>query len=174
MILNSLIFRTQLKLETLDSAHIVNKNSTDILYDKHGCPAYVSPEILESTNGYSSMAADVWSLGVIIYTMLIGRYPFQDQDPTTLFIKIKNGHFFMPEYISASASCLIHSILRKLPNERLTADELVEHPWFNADHENLSFGMSSTKIDRKKFDQLVPDVLIHGESYVYGTNQLIR
>jgi len=166
--------RTQLKLETLDSAHVINKNCTDILYDKHGCPAYVSPEILESTNGYSSMAADVWSLGVIIYTMLIGRYPFHDQDPTALFVKIKNGHFVMPEYISASASCLIHSILRKLPTERLTADELTEHPWFNADLENLGFGMSLTRMDRKKLDQLVPDVLMGGENFVFGTNQLIR
>lgn len=174
-------------METLDSAHVIQKNCTDILYDKHGCPAYVSPEILESTTasiGYSSKCADVWSLGVIAFTMLVGRYPFHDQDPTALFVKIKNGHFIMPEHVSASASCLIHSILRKPPTERLTADELVEHPWFNADLEHLNSGISTpswssaVRMDRsKKFDQLVPDIMVPGvvPSFVFGTaNQLIR
>ncbi|XP_002168449.1 tribbles homolog 2 [Hydra vulgaris] len=147
------IERTQLMLETLDDAHIIINNS-DILFDKHGCPAYVSPEILESSNGYSSKAADIWSLGVMLYTMLCGRYPFHDQDPVVLFNKIKHGVYMICEPISPKSRCLIHSILRKNPLERLTAEELLEHPWFETGTENIS----QTRLDRKKSDQLVPDI----------------
>lgn len=45
----------------------------DLLQDKRGCPAYVSPEILRAHRTYSGRAADMWSLGVILYTMLVGR-----------------------------------------------------------------------------------------------------
>lgn len=147
------VFRTQLKLQSLDDAYELENNS-DILFDKHGCPAYVSPEILESMNGYSSKRADIWSMGVMIYTMLCGRYPFHEQDPTALFAKIKSGYFTIPEPISAKGKCLIHSILRKNPTERLTAEELLEHPWFTSNFENLV----SNRLDRKRYDQLVPDV----------------
>lgn len=145
--------KTQLKLQSLDDAYELENNS-DILFDKHGCPAYVSPEILESMNGYSSKRADIWSMGVMIYTMLCGRYPFHEQDPTALFAKIKSGYFTIPEPISAKGKCLIHSILRKNPTERLTAEELLEHPWFTSNFENLV----SNRLDRKRYDQLVPDV----------------
>ena len=45
----------------------------DLLSDKHGCPAYVSPEILRSNTQYSGRSADMWGLGVMLYTMLVGR-----------------------------------------------------------------------------------------------------
>jgi len=145
--------RTQLKLLTLDDASII-KNESDILFDKHGCPAYVSPEILESNTGYSSKAADIWSLGVIIFTMLCGRYPFHEQDPIALFTKIKNGTYIISEPLSPKARCLIYSILRKNPSERLTAEELLEHPWFNS---NFTLALPNRQ-DRKRCDQLVPDM----------------
>lgn len=65
--------RTQLKLETLEDAVLLDDPEDDILQDKRGCPAYVSPEILRSYARYSGRAADMWSLGVILYTMLVGR-----------------------------------------------------------------------------------------------------
>ena len=166
--INLFIFhRTQLKLETLDSVHVIDKLSDDTLYDKHGCPAYVSPEILESTTGYSAKAADVWSLGVIIFTMLSGRYPFHDQEPTVLFTKIKSGQYTIPDNISAAARCLIHSILRKSPTERLTSEELLEHPWFNVDFE-AHHSMMPGRFDHKKFDQLVPDLSLPNEVPIFG------
>lgn len=124
--------RTRLKLETLEDAVALDDPEYDLLSDKHGCPAYVSPEILTTTTGvrYSGRAADCWSLGVMLYTLLVGRYPFHDGDPGALFAKIRRGNFNVPESLSAQARCLVRSLLRRDPAERLTADEVLDHPWF--------------------------------------------
>lgn len=69
----SSFFRTDLKLESLEDAVVLENESDDLLSDKHGCPAYVSPEILKCNTRYSGRAADMWGLGVMLYTMLVGR-----------------------------------------------------------------------------------------------------
>ena len=53
---------------------VLEDYADDLLSDKHGCPAYVSPEILKSNCQYSGRSADMWGLGVMLYTMLVGRY----------------------------------------------------------------------------------------------------
>ncbi|KAL2082121.1 hypothetical protein ACEWY4_021939 [Coilia grayii] len=124
--------RSLVKLESLEDTHLL-EGSDDSLSDKHGCPAYVSPEILNGGGGrYSGKAADVWSLGVMLYTILVGRYPFHDVEPGSLFSKIRRGHFSLPETLSPKARCLVRSLLRRQPAERLTARELLDHPWFAA------------------------------------------
>ncbi|XP_062406655.1 tribbles homolog 2 [Sardina pilchardus] len=123
--------RSLVKLESLEDTHLL-EGSDDSLSDKHGCPAYVSPEILNGGGRYSGKAADVWSLGVMLYTILVGRYPFHDVEPGSLFSKIRRGHFSLPETLSPKARCLIRSLLRRQPSERLTARELLDHPWFAA------------------------------------------
>ena len=67
------ISRTHIKLESLEDAIVLDNPTEDLLHDKRGCPAYVSPEILRANTTYSGKAADMWSLGVILYTMLVGR-----------------------------------------------------------------------------------------------------
>ena len=126
------LFRTQIKLESLQDAVVLDDDDDDSLSDKLGCPNYVSPEILTSMKGsFSGKAADCWSLGVVIYTMLVGRYPFNDSDPSMLFCKIRKGAYVMPDSLSSDAKCLIRSLLRKEPSERLTAEEILYHKWFN-------------------------------------------
>ena len=70
------IFRTIVRLDTLEDAVLLNDLSDDGLSDKHGCPNYVSPEkaeILRSNKKYPGKATDMWGLGVILYTLLVGR-----------------------------------------------------------------------------------------------------
>lgn len=110
----------------LESSH-----SDDGVWRKHGYPAYVTPEVLLSRGArYSGRAADLWSLGIILYTLLVGRYPFQDAGPLGLFTKIIRGHFTVPEFVSSRARCLIRNLLRRDPNQRLDAGDILLHPWF--------------------------------------------
>lgn len=144
--------RTKLVLENLDDACVMT-GPDDSLWDKHACPAYVGPEILSSQPSYSGRAADVWSLGVALFTMLAGHYPFQDSEPALLFGKIRRGTFALPEGLSAPARCLIRCLLRKEPSERLVAPSILLHPWLREDHSLVSPPQSG----RWDTDQVVPD-----------------
>ncbi|KAF4070772.1 hypothetical protein AMELA_G00277380 [Ameiurus melas] len=146
--------RNLVKLESLEDTYLL-KGSDDTLSDKHGCPAYVSPEILNASGSYSGKAADVWSLGVMLYTILVGRYPFHDVEPGSLFSKIRRGHFSIPETLTPKARCLIRSILRREPAERLTSREILEHPWFLA--ATVQAGIAYARGEREA-DQMVPEV----------------
>ncbi|EAR81887.2 Serine/Threonine kinase domain protein (macronuclear) [Tetrahymena thermophila SB210] len=95
-----------------------------------GTPNYIAPEILEGKDGHS-YEVDMWSLGVIIYTLLIGKPPFETKDVRTTYKRIKMNNYCFPEQIQISdnAKSIITSILNLNPQKRLTLDELLEHPF---------------------------------------------
>ncbi|XP_078507856.1 tribbles homolog 3 [Lissotriton helveticus] len=154
--------RTKVVLENLEDCHLLD-GPEDSLSDKHGCPAYVGPEIL-SMDSYSGKAADIWSLGVILYTMLVGRYPFEDTNPASLFNRIRKGVFAVPDCLSPKARCLIYSILRKDPAERLTAQGILLHPWLLATDAMLE-DCRLHPSDETGRDQEVPEFKICEDQY---------
>ncbi|OWR45607.1 putative tribbles protein 2 [Danaus plexippus plexippus] len=145
--------QTTLKLESLEDAVVLDDPKEDLLQDKRGCPAYVSPEILRAHRTYSGRAADMWSLGVILYTMLVGRYPFNDSEHASLFAKISRGYFVVPECLSSRGKCLIRSLLRREACERLSAADVLRHPWLARDPRNELPPRAAASHDR-----LVPDI----------------
>lgn len=149
--------RTELKLESLEDAVVLDEPEQDLLQDKRGCPAYVSPEILRAHHTYSGRAADMWSLGVILYTMLVGRYPFNDSEHASLFAKISRGYFVVPECLSSRAKCLIRSLLRREPAERLGARDVLRHPWLARDLRNELAPRAAAQHDRLVPDLCLPD-----------------
>ncbi len=152
--------RNLVKLESLEDTYLL-EGGDDSLSDKHGCPAYVSPEILNANGSYSGKAADVWSLGVMLYTILVGRYPFHDVEPSSLFNKIRRGQFSIPETLTPKARCLIRSILRREPAERLTSREILDHPWFSAS--GGSAAATSHGRGERELDQMVPEANMEEE-----------
>jgi len=96
-----------------------------------GTPNYIAPEILEGKHGHS-YEVDIWSLGVILYTMIIGRPPFETSDVRTTYRRIRYNQYSFPDTVNVSeqAKDLIHSILRTEPHSRLSLDEIIASPWF--------------------------------------------
>lgn len=148
------LYRTRVRLESLEDCRVLEDPNNDSMSDTHGCPAYVSPEILSGSAPYSGKMADMWSLGVMLYTMLVGRYPFHDPDPATLFSKIRRGQCCLPEGLSPKAKCLLHSLLRKEPCERLTATELLAHPWFQHPLSSQEVALGEQEVSSA--EQMVP------------------
>jgi len=97
-----------------------------------GTPNYIAPEILEGKTGHS-YEVDVWSLGVIIYTLLVGKPPFETPDVKSTYKKIRMGSYSFPEHVplSDAAKSLITKILNLEPSKRPTLDEIMEHPFIN-------------------------------------------
>eukprot|EP00048_Salpingoeca_helianthica_P018043 m.240389 g.240389 ORF g.240389 m.240389 type:complete len:618 (-) comp23352_c0_seq1:17-1870(-) len=95
-----------------------------------GSPSYAAPEIIANEK-YSGPAADVWSLGVIVYTILTGQLPFQSENGAASLDRIASASFELPDSLSERAGDLISRILRRRPEERLTVAQIWEHPWIS-------------------------------------------
>jgi len=97
-----------------------------------GTPNYIAPEILDGKVGHS-YEVDVWSLGVIIYTMLVGKPPFETPDVKTTYKKIRMNSYSFPEHVplSDAAKSLITKILNLDPSRRPTLNEILDHPFIN-------------------------------------------
>ena len=88
-----------------------------------GTPSYMAPEIVQKKD-YNGFATDIWSLGVILYVILSGNYPFKGQNEKDLFAKISRGLFHMPETIPFEAKRLITKMLSVDHSKRPTAKEV--------------------------------------------------
>ncbi|RYE96899.1 MAG: hypothetical protein EOO41_04105, partial [Methanobacteriota archaeon] len=96
-----------------------------------GTPNYIAPEILDGTHGHS-FEVDTWALGVIIYTMLIGKPPFETSDVKATYKRIRENSYTFPESVpvSPSARDLVMRILQPNPAARLTLTQILEHDFF--------------------------------------------
>ncbi len=96
-----------------------------------GTPNYIAPEVLEKKNGHS-FEVDVWSLGVILYTLLVGKPPFETPEVRTTYKKIRANNFAFPEnlQIETKAKQLIISILVLDPIKRPTLREILASEYF--------------------------------------------
>lgn len=97
-----------------------------------GTPNYIAPEILENKIGHS-YEVDVWSLGVVIYTLIIGRPPFETPEVKSTYKKIKMCAYTFPEHIPYTENVrnIISKILVIDPSKRPTLDEVMQHPFIN-------------------------------------------
>nr|AER10552.1 AMP-activated protein kinase alpha subunit [Echinococcus multilocularis] len=97
-----------------------------------GSPNYAAPEVI-SGKLYAGPEVDVWSCGVILYALLCGTLPFDEEHIPTLFKKIKAGFFHMPEWLGASVRDLLKKMLTVDPIKRISIDDIRKHPWFVID-----------------------------------------
>ncbi|VEU24205.1 DEKNAAC105384 [Brettanomyces naardenensis] len=97
-----------------------------------GSPNYAAPEVI-SGKLYAGPEVDVWSCGVILYVMLCGRLPFDDELIPALFKKISNGVYTIPHDLSPGAKNLLTRMLVVNPLNRITVQEILDDSWFKVD-----------------------------------------
>ncbi|XP_072979003.1 CBL-interacting protein kinase 6 [Typha angustifolia] len=100
-----------------------------LLHTTCGTPAYVAPEVI-GKKGYDGAKADLWSCGVILYVLLAGFLPFQDENLVAMYKKIRRGDFRCPPWFSSDARRLITKLLDPNPATRITVSKLVDMPWY--------------------------------------------
>jgi serine/threonine protein kinase len=97
-----------------------------------GSPNYAAPEVISGML-YAGPEVDVWSCGVILYVLLCGKLPFDDDYVPYLFKKIRGGIYTIPDHVSPDAADLVRSMLKVDPLNRITIDGIREHRWFRVD-----------------------------------------
>lgn len=94
-----------------------------------GSPNYAAPEVI-SGKLYAGPEVDIWSCGVILYALLCGTLPFDDEHVPTLFRKIKSGIFAVPDYLNKEVVSLLCLMLQVDPLKRATIAQIRDHDWF--------------------------------------------
>ncbi len=124
-----------LLLDSRGNIKLADFGLSNIMRDGHllktscGSPNYAAPEVI-SGKLYAGTEVDVWSCGVILYALLCGSLPFDDENIPNLFRKIKNGLFNLPNHLSPHSRDLISKMLIVDPLKRITIPEIRQHLWF--------------------------------------------
>ncbi|OMJ19793.1 Serine/threonine-protein kinase SIK1 [Smittium culicis] len=95
-----------------------------------GSLPYTAPEILRG-EPYTGPEIDVWSLGVLLFIMVTGRFPFSDPSNPKNFKKIEMGDFKVPEFLSSELEELIRMMINPDKKQRIRMDQVMQHRWFN-------------------------------------------
>ncbi|KAI3454706.1 hypothetical protein Pfo_011369 [Paulownia fortunei] len=124
-----------LLLDLKGNVKLADFGLSNIMRDGHflrtscGSPNYAAPEVV-SGKLYAGPEVDIWSCGVILYALLCGALPFDDENIPNLFKKIKSGLYTLPSHLSSGARDLIPRMLIVDPMKRITTREIRQHPWF--------------------------------------------
>ncbi|KAL0858828.1 hypothetical protein ABMA27_011286 [Loxostege sticticalis] len=96
-----------------------------------GSPHYACPEVIRGEK-YDGRRADVWSCGVILYALLVGALPFDDDNLRQLLEKVKRGVFHVPHFVPPDCQQLLRGMIEVNPEKRMTLAEITRHPWVTA------------------------------------------
>lgn len=110
-----------------------------------GTPAYVAPEVL-SRKGYDAAKVDIWSCGVILFVLMAGYLPFQDQNIMVMYKKIYKGEFRSPRWFSPDLIRLLTKLLDTNPDKRITIPEIMENRWFRKGFKHIKFYIEDDKL----------------------------
>lgn len=131
-------------LKLCDFGYSKHELLDSVAKSKVGTPGYTSPEVISNSHGYDGKRADIWSAGVMLFTMLFARYPFERPEDKRLrpnerlqkvLRRIVRVDYEFPESVPVSDSCkdLLRRILVADPARRASIADIQAHPWFRQD-----------------------------------------
>ena len=119
-----------------------------------GSPSYAAPEII-SRKPYIGPPVDVWSLGVLLFGMLAGYFPFQGDTADDLYRRVLRGDFKAPNFISRESRDLLRRMLTVDPARRATIEDVLAHPWTAAAFTSSAYGYPAGSYHYKYMRRLV-------------------
>lgn len=113
--------------------------ATKVIYDGErkrtvcGTPNYIAPEILDSKGGHS-YEVDFWAIGVILYTLVCGRPPFESSEVKQTYKKIRAGTYQFPDHINLGEPLkdFVKKCLKVPPQERMNLDQMLSHEFLGS------------------------------------------
>ncbi|KAG0370733.1 hypothetical protein BGZ54_004471 [Gamsiella multidivaricata] len=128
--LENILLDSQNNIKLIDFGFTRECESKKLLESYCGSAAYTAPEIIVGKK-YSGPEADIWSVGVILYTLLAGYLPFDDDNEAIVQDKIVDLDYEMPsDLFSPDAQDLIRNILKEEPKERFSVEQILNHAWW--------------------------------------------
>ncbi|KAI0820791.1 kinase-like domain-containing protein [Trametes gibbosa] len=134
-------------IKVADFGMAIWQSAGNMLQTACGSPHYAAPEVIMG-HAYDGAASDIWSCGVILYALLAGRLPFDDEDLPTLLEKVKIGKFTIPSDIDPRAQDLIRRMITKDVRKRITIPEILHHPFYTSQK------LKSTGCDIPRLDDI--------------------
>eukprot|EP00117_Sycon_ciliatum_P026173 scpid32178/ scgid21544/ Maternal embryonic leucine zipper kinase len=118
-------------IKLIDFGLVAHPSSLDMpLATCCGSPAYAAPELIQA-RPYLGTEADVWSLGVLLYALLCGFLPFDDDNTAILYSLIKRGKYDIPNWLSQLSVKFLGELIVLEPKRRLSIGGVITHPWMN-------------------------------------------
>lgn len=123
----NLLLDGNLNVKLADFGMAALESNDKLLETSCGSPHYAAPEIVSGLK-YHGSGSDIWSCGVILFALLTGRLPFDDENIRNLLLKVQAGSFEMPYEISVEAQDLIAKMLTVDPEKRIKTGNILSHP----------------------------------------------
>ena len=109
----------------------IRENRKEYFYDEVGTARYTAPELL-SGEGYDE-SIDVWGIGIILFLLLTGKYPFNGSKRKSIFRRIRERRIDYDKYnLDEDEVHLLKRLLCKNPRYRIQLDDIVDAPWFTS------------------------------------------
>ncbi|KAK2933080.1 Protein kinase domain [Fusarium oxysporum f. sp. vasinfectum] len=132
---------------------------------------FAAPELLQA-RAYTGPEVDVWSFGIVLYVLVCGKVPFDDQSMPALHAKIKRGLVDYPAWLSSECKHLLSRMLVTDPKQRATMQEVMTHPWmakgFNGPPDNY------LPVREPLTTPLEPEVILAMQGFNFGTPESIN
>ncbi|XP_049579130.1 serine/threonine-protein kinase BRSK2 isoform X1 [Syngnathus scovelli] len=144
-----------------------------------GSPHYACPEVIRGEK-YDGRKADVWSCGVILFALLVGALPFDDDNLRNLLEKVKLGVFHMPHFIPPDCQNLLRGMIEVDASKRLTLEKIQKHTWYiggkNEPEPEQPVPRKVTIRSLPSADDIDPDVLdsMHSLGCFRDKNKLLK
>lgn len=122
----------------------------DTMTEQCGTPAYIAPEII-SGEGYTGFSADLWSSGVVLYSLLSGSLPFKANNMSDLQKMIMSSNYQELNEVSKEANNLISQLLEVDVKKRLSAEKALTHPFFRDVRKSLNIFSNMEIVPMRRF-----------------------